>query len=131
MIKRPDQTVNKVISITSGSSKKSGNGMSSVANKFASRSAGTPFIFARVTNVVYPQEFLPRGDELAVRWAREIDAAMEAWGKLGKAELVETGGHAHTLARLVEERYDITQDEAESLVRIFFAKQNFQSADWQ
>ncbi len=135
MNKRPDLKIHKVVSIKSGSSKQLAGTNRPIANTSAKNSATpavkTTFDFARVTNVIYPQEFLPRGDELAIRWAREIDAAMEAWGKLGRAELVETGGYAHNLSCLVEERYDISRDEAEALVRIFFAKQNFQSTDWR
>jgi plasmid maintenance system antidote protein VapI len=135
MHKRPDLKIHKVVSIKSGSSKQLAGTDRPIANTSAKISAmpavKTTFNFSRVTNVIYPQEFLPRGDELAVRWAREIDAAMEAWGNLDKAELVETGGYAHNLSRLVEERYDISRDEAETLVRFFYAKQNFQSADWR
>lgn len=66
MNKRPDLKINNVVPIKSGSSKNSRGGVPPVSKEFTSRSPGTPFIFARVTNVVYPQEFLPRGDELAV-----------------------------------------------------------------
>jgi hypothetical protein len=130
MNKRPDLQIHKIVSIKSSSSNKLAGLDRPFAKTGAKNSASsavkTTYKLAKGANVIYPQEFLPRGDGLAVRWAREIDAAMEAWGKLGKAELIETGGHAHNLSRLVEERYDIRRDEAEALVRFFFAKQNFQ-----
>jgi hypothetical protein len=64
---------------------------------------------------------LSSGDDgVGISWRRDIGDAMKAWKKLTEAELLATNGHAHSLSRLVEERYATTPNEAEALVKIFF-----------
>ena len=55
---------------------------------------------------------LPSKDELKGKWKQQVGAAKIAWGKLTDDEILESKGHAETLAGLVQERYAVASDEA-------------------
>lgn len=55
-------------------------------------------------------------------WKQQVGAAKIAWGKLTEDELLKAEGHAEKLAGLVQERYAISRDEADTQVKSFFDK---------
>lgn len=61
-------------------------------------------------------------DEIKGKWKQQIGGAKIAWGKLTEDELLKSEGHAQKLAGLVQERYGITRDEADTQVEKFLAK---------
>ena len=56
------------------------------------------------------------------KWKQQMGAAKIAWGKLTEDELLKAEGHSEKLAGLVQERYAITRDEADTQVKSFFDK---------
>jgi uncharacterized protein YjbJ (UPF0337 family) len=61
-------------------------------------------------------------EEIKGKWKQQIGGAKIAWGKLTEDELLESEGHAQKLAGLVQERYAITLEEANTQVEKFLAK---------
>lgn len=61
-------------------------------------------------------------DEIKGKWKQQTGAAKIAWGKLTDDELLKTEGHAEKLAGLVQERYAVSRDDADSQVKDFFDK---------
>lgn len=66
------------------------------------------------------QHDMPSLEEVKGKWKQQVGAAKVAWGKLTEDELLKLEGHTQKLAGLVQERYAITRDEAETQVRRFF-----------
>jgi uncharacterized protein YjbJ (UPF0337 family) len=56
------------------------------------------------------------------RRRNQIGGAKIAWGKLTEDELLKSEGHAQKLAGLVQERYAVTREEADTQVEKFLAK---------
>lgn len=65
---------------------------------------------------------IPSLDEVKGKWKQQVGAAKIAWGKLTDDELLESEGQVQKLAGLVQERYAVTRDEAETQVNRFFDK---------
>ena len=65
---------------------------------------------------------IPSTDELKGKWKQQIGGAKIAWGKLTEDELLRSEGHAQKLAGLVQERYAVTREEADTQVEKFLAK---------
>lgn len=65
---------------------------------------------------------LPNTEEIKGKWKQQVGAAKIAWGKLTEDELLKAEGHSEKLAGLVQERYAVTRDEAETQVKGFFDK---------
>ncbi|MDI1303230.1 MAG: hypothetical protein PSX71_15125 [bacterium] len=66
------------------------------------------------------QRTLPSMDELKARWKNKIGIARTVWSKLSEKELLESDGHKLPLVCLIQERHDITRDEANKQVNHFF-----------
>lgn len=60
-------------------------------------------------------------DEIKGKWKQQIGGAKIAWGKLTEDELLKSEGHAQKLAGLVQERYAISREEADTQVQKFLA----------
>lgn len=69
-----------------------------------------------------PQQSLPSADQIMGVWKQQVGAARITWGKLTDDELLQTQGHIQKLAGLVQERYAVSRDEAETQIRRFFEK---------
>lgn len=65
---------------------------------------------------------LPSMDELKARWKQQVGAARRVWDKVSEKELLESEGHKRPLVCLIQERHDITRDEANKQVNSFFEK---------
>jgi uncharacterized protein YjbJ (UPF0337 family) len=63
---------------------------------------------------------LPSVDELKGKWREQMGAAKVAWGELTDDELLKVEGHEEKLAGLIEQRYAISREEAETQVKHFF-----------
>jgi len=61
-------------------------------------------------------------DAIKGMWKQQAGAAKIVWGKLTEDELLKSEGHAEKLAGLVQERYAVTRDDADSQVKAFFDK---------
>lgn len=57
-----------------------------------------------------------------IQWHLHVDTAKAAWDRLTEAELLKSEGHEEKLAGLVQERYAITQEEAEKQAQRFLKK---------
>lgn len=55
------------------------------------------------------------------KWRRSVPAARIQWSRLTLDELLETEGDEVKLATLVQKRYDLTRDEADSAVAEFLS----------
>ncbi len=58
-------------------------------------------------------------DTLKGQWKQLIGRAKDSWGKLTDDELLRVEGHAQRLTGLVQERYGISREEAETQVQRF------------
>ncbi|HEY0975054.1 MAG TPA: CsbD family protein [Solimonas sp.] len=58
-------------------------------------------------------------DTLKGQWKQLAGRAKESWGKLTDDELLKVEGNAQRLSGLVQERYGVTREEAESQVKRF------------
>lgn len=58
-------------------------------------------------------------NSLSAQWKQHMGAAKIAWGKLTDDQLMETSGHHQKLVGLIEEKYNITREEAEKQVKLF------------
>lgn len=63
-----------------------------------------------------------RVDQVAAKWEQQVGSAKVLWGKLTDDELLKTEGKLQRLKGLVQERYALTEDEAEKQVKAFLAK---------
>lgn len=61
-------------------------------------------------------------DQLSAKWKQHMGAAKISWGKLTDDQLLETKGHHQKLVGLVQEKYNITRDEADKQVQKFTEK---------
>ena len=68
---------------------------------------------------------LPSTDTLKGQWKQHVGAARIAWGKLTEDELLQSEGQAQKLAGLLQQRYDMTRDEAEQQVQNFLKRNKF------
>jgi uncharacterized protein YjbJ (UPF0337 family) len=68
------------------------------------------------------QHAVPSTTEIKGIWKQQVGSAKITWGKLTDDELLQTEGHIQKLAGLVQERYAITRDEAETQIKSFFDK---------
>lgn len=57
----------------------------------------------------------------AARWKTLIPAAGQTWSKIHPTELGRTNGDIHMLAGMVQMRYQLNRQEADSQVQAFFA----------
>ena len=65
---------------------------------------------------------IPSTDEIKGKWKQQVGSAKIAWGNLTEDELLRSEGHAQKLAGLVQERYALTIEEANTQVEKFLAK---------
>ncbi|MEN9985835.1 MAG: hypothetical protein RI925_1337 [Pseudomonadota bacterium] len=65
---------------------------------------------------------LPSVEQIQGKWKQHVGAAKIAWGELTEDELLQTEGHVQKLTGLVQERYAISQEEADTQVKHFFNK---------
>ena len=63
---------------------------------------------------------LPSVEQIQGKWKQHVGAAKIAWGELTEDELLQTEGHVQKLTGLVQERYAISQEEADTQVKHFF-----------
>lgn len=56
------------------------------------------------------------------KWQAQISSAKTTWSKLTEEELLNSDGHEHKLAGLIQGRYCITRDEANRQVKGFIEK---------
>lgn len=61
-------------------------------------------------------------DIIKSKWRELVGTARILWDELTVAELISSGGDAQKLANLIEERYEMTHEEAEQQVIRFFEK---------
>lgn len=59
---------------------------------------------------------------LSAKWKQHMGAAKASWGKLTDDQLLETEGHHQKLVGLVEEKYNLTREEADKQVKDFTEK---------
>lgn len=52
-------------------------------------------------------------------WLQHIDAALQCWNKLSRAQLLQSEGKPHRLSRLLQEHYDLSRDQAEHQINQF------------
>jgi uncharacterized protein YjbJ (UPF0337 family) len=65
------------------------------------------------------QQASPTADRLGGKWDQFVGAAKTTWGKLTDDEILQSEGNAQKLAGLVEERYALSRDIAETQVKKF------------
>jgi uncharacterized protein YjbJ (UPF0337 family) len=65
---------------------------------------------------------IPSAEEIKGIWKQQVGSAKIVWGKLTEDELLKSEGHAQRLAGLVQERYAVTREEADTQVEKFLAK---------
>lgn len=65
---------------------------------------------------------LPTAEELRAKWQQHVGAAKIAWGKLTDDEILKSEGHVQKLTGLVQERYAISNGQAEIQVKDFLSK---------
>ncbi len=58
-------------------------------------------------------------DTLKGQWKQLIGRAKDTWGKLTDDELLRVEGHAQRLTGLVQERYGVSREDAETQVQRF------------
>lgn len=68
------------------------------------------------------QQSMPGATQASGIWKQRVGAAKAAWGELTDDELLQTEGHLQKLAGLVQERYAITRNEAETQIKQFFSQ---------
>jgi uncharacterized protein YjbJ (UPF0337 family) len=69
------------------------------------------------------QQSMPTSIDAAKgQWKQHVGAAKIAWGKLTEDEFLQLEGQQQKLTGLVQERYAITRDEADSQVKAFFER---------
>lgn len=67
----------------------------------------------------------PSTDQIKGQWKQHVGAAKTAWGKLTEDEFLQAEGQQEKLVGLIQERYAITRDAAQKLVKEFMDKHNF------
>lgn len=65
------------------------------------------------------QQASPTADRLEGKWHQFVGAAKSTWGKLTDDEILQSEGNAQKLAGLVEERYALSRDIADTQVKKF------------
>jgi uncharacterized protein YjbJ (UPF0337 family) len=65
------------------------------------------------------QQASPTADRLEGKWHQFVGAAKTTWGKLTDDEILQSEGNAQKLAGLVEERYALSRDIADTQVKKF------------
>ncbi|MCO6060093.1 general stress protein CsbD [Pseudomonas sp. MOB-449] len=61
-------------------------------------------------------------DIIKSKWRELVGTARILWDELTVAELISSEGDAQKLANLIEERYEMTHEEAEKQVVSFFER---------
>jgi len=61
-------------------------------------------------------------DILEGQWKQIAGKAREQWGNLTDDDLAKVEGRAERLAGLLQQKYGVTREEANSSVRAFFGK---------
>jgi uncharacterized protein YjbJ (UPF0337 family) len=61
-------------------------------------------------------------EQLSARWEQHMSAAKSYWGKLSDDQLMMTKGDHQKLVDLIQEKYNITRDEADKQVNKFAEK---------
>ncbi|HEY6528926.1 MAG TPA: CsbD family protein [Cellvibrionaceae bacterium] len=65
------------------------------------------------------QQSSATADRLSGKWDQFVGSAKTTWGKLTDDEILQSEGNAQKLAGLVEERYALSRDLAETQVKKF------------
>lgn len=65
---------------------------------------------------------LPSVEELKGKWKQQVGAAKAMWGKITEDELLKIEGEQQKLTGLIQQRYAISQAEAQKQVTSFFSK---------
>jgi uncharacterized protein YjbJ (UPF0337 family) len=55
-------------------------------------------------------------------WKPQVNAARIKWGKLSEEELIRSDGNQQTLVGLIQKRYGVTREDAETQVGAFFGR---------
>jgi uncharacterized protein YjbJ (UPF0337 family) len=66
-----------------------------------------------------PQQSMPMSNLFTGKWDQYVGQAKSTWGKLTDDEILKSEGNSQKLAGLVEQRYAITRDIADSQVKKF------------
>ena len=61
-------------------------------------------------------------DIIRSKWRELVGTAKTVWDELTVAELISSEGDAQKLANLIQERYEMTHEEAEKQVVSFFER---------
>lgn len=61
-------------------------------------------------------------DIIKSKWRELVGTAKTVWDELTVAELISSEGDAQKLANLIQERYEMTHEEAEKQVISFFER---------
>ncbi|MCY1284867.1 hypothetical protein D9M68_398490 [compost metagenome] len=61
-------------------------------------------------------------DIIKSKWRELVGTAKTVWDELTVAELISSEGDAQKLANLIQERYEMTHEEAEKQVVSFFER---------
>lgn len=61
-------------------------------------------------------------DIIKSKWRELVGTAKTVWNELTVAELISSEGDAQKLASLIQERYEMTHEEAEKQVISFFER---------
>jgi uncharacterized protein YjbJ (UPF0337 family) len=65
------------------------------------------------------QQASPTADRLEGKWDQFVGAAKSTWGKLTDDEILQSEGNSQKLAGLVQERYALSRDIADTQVKKF------------
>ena len=68
------------------------------------------------------QQSMPNMGAIKGQWMQRMGEAKAAWGKLTDDELMQAEGDAEKLTGLIQERYAINREEAESQVKALLEK---------
>jgi uncharacterized protein YjbJ (UPF0337 family) len=68
------------------------------------------------------QQSMPNMGAIKGQWMQKMGEAKAAWGKLTDDELMQAEGDAEKLTGLIQERYAINREEAESQVKAVLEK---------
>lgn len=69
--------------------------------------------------VSQPQQSKPMSDVFTGKWDQYVGQAKVTWGKLTDDEILKSEGSCQRLAGLVEQRYAVSRDIADSQVKKF------------
>jgi len=70
----------------------------------------------------------PQDVTLDSAWVGKVAAAMQAWDRLGEAELIETGGDQRALSGLIRDRYRLSRSDAFQQAKQFLQRMDHHPA---